>query len=552
VLNRLALLGTCGLLMGKASASGIDDHLTNSLDKLFVKYTPISGPGVELLVVQDGKEIYNRCTGMANVELGVPISKDTVFHIASVSKQFTAFAACLLEQEGKLNLDDDVRKYLPELPDYGTRITLRNLATHTSGLRDCYDLSSMVGFTESDVSFNGQILKLLFQQKHLNFKPGTKHEYGNSSFTLLGEVVSRVAKKPLSEFLKERVFAPLGMVNTHVVDDPELIVPRRASSYYVFSGTLYKKLLGPVNVGSTGINSTAADLARWSQNFESPKVGNAKLFQRMSERTKLVDGTLLGYALGQEFRTYRGLNIVFHGGGDAGYRSYLIRVPEKKLTVVVLSNSREFFPHDLAYGALDACLLGGPAEVRPPASLETEVLNKFVGDYEIFAGYIVRLSTANGKLFLQSYGDSKKMELPRVGNSEFNYPIYPYSRFIFDGSPNFKWRLFDMTYTGTRVHLKPLKLNQASLKEIIGTYYSPELRDEYTLSIQKGQLVASHRRNDDITLIPIQPDWFHGSSPSFGKIVPVRNRAGKVTGINVSAQKVRNILFKRVEARPKH
>ncbi len=549
VFQPLALIGICCFSRGCAGAVQAVEKPTDALDMLVAKYESQSGPGVEVLVVRDGQELYRRCAGMSNVEYGVPINKNSIFHIASVSKQFTAFAACLLEQEGKLSLDDDVRKYLPELPSYGAKITLRNLATHTSGLRDFFDLSAMVGFTEADGSSNGQILKLLFQQHHLNFKPGTRFEYGNSSFTLLAEVVSRVAKKPLAKFLAERIFKPLGMNHTLVADDPELIIPNRAYSYYAPSGVLYKRLLGPMNVGSTGINSSADDLVRWSENFENQTVGNTKIFARMSERAKLADGSVLGYALGQEFRSYRGLNMVFHGGGDAGYRSYLIRVPEKKFTVVVLSNFREFFPHDLAYGAVDTFLFGGPAKPKQRVNLDPKILSKCVGDYEIFPGSIVRLSSVQGKLFLQNYGDSTKMELPRVGNQEFSYPIYGHSKFIFDSSPNFKWRLFDMTYYGTRIQLKPFNPARANIEELVGTYYSKELKDEYQLSLRKGQLVASHRRNEDIILTPIQRDWFHGSSDFFGKVIPVRNRAGKITGINVSAQRVRNLHFKKVVAR---
>lgn len=284
--RRTTRQGLLSITVGGVVSLATAQAPTEKLDQVVAKYDTKTAPGVEILVVEDGKELYRRTAGMANVEYGIPITKDSIFHIASVSKQFTAFAACLLEQEGKLNMDDDVRKYLPELPNYGTKITLRNLATHTSGLRDYYALSAQVGLTEADVWYNSQVHKLLFQQKNLNFKPGTRFEYGNSSFTLLGEVVARVAKKPLSEFPKERVFTPLGMNQTQLVDDPELIIANRAYSYYTQGGVLYKRLLGPVNVGSTGINSTAADLVRWSQNFENPKVGNQKLFQRMSERTK--------------------------------------------------------------------------------------------------------------------------------------------------------------------------------------------------------------------------------------------------------------------------
>lgn len=550
MLGRLALLGICFLAEG-ASAVQRTEQPTDTLDKLMAKYDSQSGPGVEVLVIQDGKDLYRRCAGMANVEYGVPITKDSVFHIASVSKQFTAFAACLCEQEGKLNLDDDVRKYLPELPNYGSKITLRNLATHTSGLRDFYDLNSMLGLTEADVSSNAQVLRLLFQQKNLNFRPGTQFEYGNSSYTLLGEVVSQVAKMPLPQFLDQRVFKPLGMNQTQVVDDPELIITNRAYSYYVTGGTLYKRLLGPMNVGSTGINSTADDLVKWSQNFENPKVGNQAIFSRMSERAKLADGSVLGYALGQEFRNYRGLNLIFHGGGDAGYRSYLIRVPEKHFTVVVLSNSREFFPVTLAYSAVDAFLFGGPEMAKKPQSLDPMYPAKCVGDYEIFPGFIVRLSVENGKLFLSNQGDAAKMELPRIGSREFAYPIFERSTFVFDGSPNFKWRLFDMTYPVRRLALKRFKPAQANLNEIVGTYHSSELRDEYVVKIDKGRLVASHRRNEDIILTPFQRDWFHGSADFFGKVIVLRNSAGRVVGLSVSAQRVRNITFRKVSPRPR-
>lgn len=542
-------LATSVLLANLAPSAPDASGATDALDKLVAKYEGQVGPGVEVLVVQDGKELYRRSAGMANVEYKIPITPDSVFHIASVSKQFTAYAVCLLEQEGKLKWEDDVHKYLPELPDYGAKITLRNLATHTSGVRDFYDLSSMVGFTESDVSSNDQILRLLFQQKHLNFKPGTKFEYGNTSFTLLGEVVARVAKKPLAEFLDERIFTPLGMNHTLVVNDPELLIPNRAYSYYVLGGVLYKRLLGPMNVGSTGINSTADDLVRWSQNFESPKVGDEQTVKRMAEQVTLADGTRLGYALGQEFKTYRGLKIAFHGGGDAGYRSYLIRVPDKKLTIVVLSNSREFFPHDLAYGALDAFAFGGPAPQKPLTKFKPELLKRFEGTYEIFPGFLVHLIADQGKLFLQYHGDSKRMELPRTGDSEFDYPIYSHSKFIF-GSKTFRWRLFDMTYSATRIKLKPYDPLKVNLKELVGTYYSPELKDEYTLHLVKGQLIASHRRNGDILLTPIQPDWLQGSSDYFAKVIPVRNSAGKITGIKVSAQRVLDVHFVRVSARP--
>lgn len=200
---------------------------------------------------------------------------------------------------------------------------------------------------------------------------------------------------------------------------------------------------------------------------------------------------------------------------------------------------------------MDAFAFGGPAEVKRPTHLEPDLLRKFVGTYEIFPGLLVHLTTENGKLYLRNHGDSAKMELPRTDKYEFDYPIFTHSKFIFGSSQDFRWRLFDMTYTGKRINFKPFDPKSANLKELVGTYYSPELKDEYNLNLRKGLLVATHRRNPDVVLTPIQRDWFQGNADFFAKVVPVRNTRGNVVGLKVSAQRALNVHFERVNGRPK-
>jgi CubicO group peptidase (beta-lactamase class C family) len=513
---------------------------SQKLDLMVSQYDSDSKPGVVVLVVKDGETVYKRAAGLANIEHRIKITPSTVFHVGSVTKQFTTFALLLLEREGKLNIDDDVRKYLPEMPNYGHKISLRNLATHTCGLREISDLTNLTGVRDKDLFNNDQALELLFRQKHLNYEPGTKFEYSNSEYILLGEVVARVSKKPFSEFLNERIFKPLGMKNSSVPGDPEAIIPNRADSYQVSGEVVRKSLLNWSFVGSTGLNTTVEDLALWAMNFESPRVGDSAIFKRMMEFGVLKNGDVLPYALAQEHKNYRGLDLIFHGGGDAGYRAYLLRVPDRKFSVIVLGNFEEFNPLNIAYAAVDDYLLGGKEKVTP-VKIDLSLQSKIVGDYEVFPGLIVSFSSINSRMFLQFWGDTNKLELPQIGNFEFVYTPRPHSKFVFSGPRDSKtnkliWNFSDFAYPGKRIEIKPFDAKKVKLSELAGGYYSPELNDEYRLEIQNKALIATHRNSYDIALVGFQPDVFIGSEGFFRKVKVVRDKKKQVIGIYVSAQ----------------
>ena len=297
------------------------------VDKMFTSWDSKKTPGAAVAVVRDGAIIYKKGFGMANLEYDIPISPSSIFHVASVSKQFTVFSILLLQSEGKVNLDDDIRKYIPEVPDFGQTITLRHLASHTSGLRDQWTLLALAGWRLDDVITKEHVLKLVSKQKDLNFAPGDKYMYCNTGFTLLAEVVSRVSGKSFAEFTKANIFSPLQMNHTLFYDDHEKIVKNRTYSYY-FGGTGFKKsVLSYANVGATSLFTTVEDLSLWAENFSELTVGNSEIIRTMNTPAILNDGEESGAALGQFVSKYKGLHEISHDGADAGYRSYLGRFP---------------------------------------------------------------------------------------------------------------------------------------------------------------------------------------------------------------------------------
>jgi len=263
---------------------------------------------------------------MANLELGVPITPASVFHVASVSKSFTAMSVLLLAQRGRLSLDDEARQYLTELPNYGNRLTLRHLLSHTGGLRDVFLLQGLAAPRAGSGAPNDEFVDILARQRGLNFTPGTEFEYSNGAYLLLANIVKRVSEQSLRGFADTNIFKPLGMVDTHFHDDPTMIVPNRASGYHLDAGGLQVAIRGDPGgiVGNAGLFTTARDLLLWEQNFADVRVGEPALVAAMQTPTVLTSGDTSLYGFGLEIGEYRGLRTIGHGGGDPGYRAYVV------------------------------------------------------------------------------------------------------------------------------------------------------------------------------------------------------------------------------------
>lgn len=410
------------------------------IDRIFSNYNA-STPGVAVAVVKDGKMVFKKGYGTANLELDVPITTTTVFQIGSVSKQFTAFAIYLLEKQGKISLEDDVRKYIPELPAYGKTVRIKHLLAHTSGVKDQSAVMSLAGWQSGDATTTEQVIRMLSRQKELNFEPGSQYLYSNSGYTLLAEIVRRTSGQSFAAYTKKNIFEPLGMNDTQFYDDFEKIVRNRADSYELVSGTYKKMPLNNSVDGPSNLYTTVEDMAKWVLNFEKPVVGDAELIRRFDEPSLLDNGERVVYAVsdgnpgyhakGQILWNERNVKRYSHGGHAAAFRSFLGRFPEQRLSVIALSNDEHYLNADTSMKIAELYLKDlQPAPVpnaAPAANKPTVAPNASLRDFEgrfynaeLDTAY--RAKAANGKLLLSHirYGD---IALSDAGKDKFSGTI---------------------------------------------------------------------------------------------------------------------------------
>jgi CubicO group peptidase (beta-lactamase class C family) len=524
------------------------------VDQLMSAWDNRDTPGAAIAVVEDGEISFKKGYGMSNLEYDIPITPSSIFHIASVSKQFTAFSILLLEEEGKLSLDDDIRKYIPEVPDFGNTITLNHFVHHTSGLRDQWNLLAMAGWRLDDVITKDQILKLVSRQKELNFLPGEEFLYCNTGFTLLAEVVARVSGRTFAQFTDERIFKPLQMSSTLFYDDHEKIVKNRTYSYHQDSTGLKKSVLSYANVGATSLFTTVEDLSLWAMNFEEPMVGNRAIVEKMKNRFVLNNGNTIDYALGQTIGTYKGLNMISHGGSDAGYRTFLGRFPDQRFAVVVLSNLASFNPSGIAMRIADIYLDGQLQEeqeenMRTEATsarvkIEPDTLNAYTGDYRMDDGTVISILLRNKGLAIKVTGQPEAM-LESVSTTRFRLSVVDADiTFLRDNDNQVSQMKINQGAAEFIVNrAEPFDPGSVDLSEFTGRYYSEELLTMYEFILLDGKLVARHQRHPDIELTPNGTDKLSGNTWFFGQVEMVRDQSGAITGCKVSSGRVRNLAF---------
>jgi len=404
------------LLFVTLCISAVADNNTDKVDKLFEKWDSTASPGASLAIIHNGEIIYKRGYGMANLEHDVPITPETVFRIGSTSKQFTAACIAILSLQGQLSLDDDIRKYIPELPDYGKPITIKHLVHHTSGIRDYLELAYLLGKSDDDFYTTEETVAMVARQKGLNFVPGDEHLYSNSGYFLMGVIVSRVSGKSLNAFAQEHIFEPLGMKNTHYHDDYTMLVKKRADGH-IKTKDGFKILNTTLNhVGDGGVFTTVKDLYLWDQAFYNHNLGK-DLMDLVHQTGVLNNGKKLKYAFGLNVGQYKGLKLVAHGGGFVGFRADMIRFPEEKFTVICLVNLVSINPSKLCRQIADIYLADKFTEKKAPekkaesitpdkipavAPLTPEQLKAYAGSYysdELPATYV--LVVEKEKLFFK-------------------------------------------------------------------------------------------------------------------------------------------------------
>ena len=553
------LLGACapGIQSSATPVPAVDPRVA-AVDSLMARLDGDDTPGAAVLVFRGDETLLSKGYGQANLEYGVPITPGTVFHVASVSKQFTAYAVAMLAAEGRLSLDDDVRTHLPELADFGQPITLRQLAHHTSGLRDQWTLWALSGGELDDVIRQDDLLRLITRQRELNFAPGAEHVYSNTGYTLLAEVVERVTGEPFGAWMAAHVFAPLGMEHTQVYDDHRVLVPHRAYSYQAADGGGFRKaVLSYANYGATSLFTTTEDLARWLRNLGHARVGGPAASAMVRERGVLAGGDTIPYALGVVMRTHRGLALMEHGGADAGYRAWVAYYPELDAGVVVLSNLASANPGRI--GRQVAEIWFGdrmepvPDEEQAPAVLQPvpvaqEILSTYAGTWRL-DDVMLDIEHEGGRLVVLE-PDGDRSILVSTSDTTFAIPAADV-RITFhrdgDGAPVDRATLRQGSATVPLARTRRYVPAAEVLRSYAGRYYSAELETFYEMVVDDGTLVARHRRHGDVPLNPQGPDRFVAAPWWLGEVAFDRAPDGTVTGMRVSSGRVRNLRFPKVD-----
>lgn len=411
------------------------------IDSLFASYN-LQTPGAAVAIVKDGKVVFTKGYGMADLDHDIPITPQTVFNIASVSKQFTAFAIYLLADEGRISLEDDVRKYITEIPDYGKVIKIKHLLAHTSGLRDQAALGSLTGNKSGDISTTEQILKLVARQKNLNFTPGSAFGYCNTGYTLLAEIIHRVTGRSFAAYTNEKIFKPLGMTSTEFYDNHETVVKNKAESYELINGRYHHKPLNTSNPGPSNLLTTVEDLVKWQLNFETPVVGTPAMMKAFNEVSyldngqKVVlrvfgDGDTVFHAKGQNLSSHKGVPMITHGGHAAAFRTFMGRFPGQRLAIIALSNDEhnerlnarwqiaEFYIKDKFIEEKPSAIAPNQSIVKPVMKYPDN-LKDFAGEYysdELSACYTFVL---RGDALIMTHLKLNDIELKRVDANKFS------------------------------------------------------------------------------------------------------------------------------------
>jgi CubicO group peptidase (beta-lactamase class C family) len=536
-----------------------DQNLSARVDAIFSPHARADAPGCAVSVIKAGKVLYARGYGMADVAHSIPMKPNTPVQIASTSKQFTALAVLLLEGDGKLSLNDDVRQYLPEIPDFGRKITIRMLLNHTSGLRELGNLFYFAGWRMTDEQYKSDILPMLKRQRALNHVPGAEFSYNSAGYTLLALVVEKVSGVSFRRFVTDRIFTPLGMKNSDVQEDIDQVIPHQATGYWdhkaadLRTARALNSFPGPNNV-----ITSVEDLAKWDANFYEHRVGTPAMLNLMSTPGRLPDGTEFGYGMGLFIGSYRGFRMISHAGSDPGYKADMARFPDEQLTVAVLCNAFNIPPTPLLKQVADLYLPGTDKTPFSPSTAPATMSERdnkensadFAGLYwnDVLA-QPARFLYEQGKLLFDGGGEGK-FELRPLGYNAYQLVAAP-RRYVLtfikrddslvvradvEGSPSREFR-----------KVADRKPSAAELRVFEGGYFSAELDVRWTFVVRNGELIVERNRRKPTPLSPIFGNAFQAE----GFVLEFRRdpRADNMI-LEITTERVRRLQFTRVPRQP--
>ena len=522
------------------------------VDQLLLPFAGRDTPGAVVAVVDRGRMRFLRAYGMAELTYGIPFEANTVSNIGSVTKQFTAMGILLLQAEGKLSLEDDIRTYVPELPDFGARISIRNLLTHTGGYREIYNLLPMAGYDGEDVFPREKAIQIVQRQPDLQAQPGTEFNYNNTGYILLAMAIERITDTSFPAYMKAKVFTPLDMNDTRVMAEQGEIIPRSAHGYVSADSGGYRAardLAG--SYGAGGIYTTASDLAKWMMNYRDHTLGGAAAVAAITTNTILENGDSTGYGLGLGLGTFRGRRRYQHTGGDVAHRAYFGYYPELESGVIILSSNGSFRLNIATPIAL--AFFGDRFDPVPPdtaaagGGMSEERMRVIAGDWRI-----VGPSTSLDMVYTVADG---QLHAQATGQPRFKLVATSDTTAAFDGveaTVTFHFRADGTVDSATHhqggampmIRVEKVELTAEALAEFAGGYYSAELETAIELRVADEKLKAYGVRMEERTLSYRGADEFSGRFP-FATLAFTRSGSGRITGFMASNGRTKNVWFRR-------
>jgi len=489
-----------------------------AIDRVFAEYASDTTPGCAVGVYRDGQIAYAKGYGMADLERNIPISPAMIFDLGSTSKQFAAAAVILLANEGKLSLGDDVRKYVPEVPDFGTPVTIDHMLRHTSGLRDYNGLLYAHGYRFEDATGDEEALDIIARQRALNFAPGSRWDYSNTGFFLLSTIVKRVTGQNLAEFARERIFGPLGMAETHFRNDHTAILPGRALAYSPRAGGGFQiDLSNWDQLGDGAVYSSVEELIKWDEDYYRRTVGGQALVDKLTEPGTLNDGRKHSYGRGLFIDSYRGLARIHHGGAWAGYRAMLMRFPAQHTSVALTCNVGSANTNRLAERVADVVLAdhlaadsAGSAAAGPAAALPADA-DRLVGMYySAVEQRVIRVIRDTAGLSFATSSFSAPMT-PR-GPNEFDVGGFLTLRFA-DGAPAPSVRSVRSGEESPPLdRVEAGSPTRAEWDGLVGRYYSPELDATWVIERSGDTVLVRNRSMGRMQLSPAMTGAFQAEA----------------------------------------
>ena len=524
---------------------------SQAIDSIFSEWNKPDVPGCALGIIKDGKLIYSKGYGSADLEHDVEITTSSVFGTGSVSKHLVAFSILLLEEQGKLSLDDNIQKFLMDFPEYDSPITIRHLLYHTHCIRDYGSLKYFSGISDLNYTDSDVVYELIKRQKELNCVPGEEYVYGNSGHFLLARIVKKASGQSIRVFAQKHIFGPLGMNSTLFNDSNKDLIKNRAFSYSTKRGNDgYNNIINRnTHIGGLGLYTTIEDLAKWDQNFYDNKLGKGEelIIQKMHKKGLFSNGESTGKALGLQLSSYKGLRVVGSAGSGFGYKAQLMRFPDENFSVIILANRRDANPTEMAYQVVDILLKGKFEPDSNTENLPKEfTLNQLVGDYEVVPGRAVEITVKNDMLHVLQKWDGRAYPVVNTVGDTYEIPNYSAIQLVFSNLENSFTQKLTVFLNGSDYDFKrkiKLDISTPNLDDYTGDFYSYEL-DASFLLYKNGEDLFVKIVNEEpmkLSLYDYHSDAFYFDDD----LLRFSRSNGVITGFELDAGRANNLKFEK-------